>query len=318
MRTTTTDLNPHTLAAIDANLSNGGGDIFSDALLIFNKDILAATVTLSDREARYLVDMYYTWQKTRIRQAHQIRTLSEGGEPNHILVYNMQQTMLMERQAATALDRYVRTRPEYPWLKAVCGIGPVISAGLSAHVRAANPEITTAGKIWRYAGLDPTVTWEKGQKRPWNASLKRLCFLMGCSFVKVKGRDSDFYGKLYERRKEYEAGKNERLEYADLATQTLATKNIQDEDTRHAYELGMLPAGRIHMRCMRWSVKIFLSHYHTVCWWQIHKRLPPAPYAFSHLGHADYIAPPYLSTVPGLEEALIESGLLVKMPEIRM
>jgi hypothetical protein len=33
----------------------------------------------------------------------------------------------------------------------------------------------TAGHIWRYAGLDPTVRWNKGEKRPWNAGLKVLC-----------------------------------------------------------------------------------------------------------------------------------------------
>lgn len=294
-------------------LGIGDSTPFREALLVYGRDILDAATTLSDDEARYLVDMYYIWQKTRIRQAHQIRTLAENGEPNRVLLYNVQQAQLMEKQAQAALLRYVKTRPEWPWLHAVCGIGPVIAAGLAAHVKAADPAITTAGKIWRFAGLDPTVKWEKGQKRPWNASLKRLMFLAGCSFVKVKGRDSDFYGKLYEKRKEYEEGKNERLEYAELAALTLQEKNIQEEHTRHAYELGMLPQGRIHMRSMRWTEKLFLSHYHTVCWWQVHHKLPPAPYAFSHLGHADYIAPPYLNTCPGLEEALIAAGMIVKV-----
>lgn len=53
------------------------------------------------------------------------------------------------------------------------GIGPVISAGLLAHIDI--HRAVTVGHIWRFAGLDPSVKWLKKTKRPWNAGLKVLC-----------------------------------------------------------------------------------------------------------------------------------------------
>ena len=55
-----------------------------------------------------------------------------------------------------------------------------------AHV---NPEkTTTAGKLWAFAGLNPEVKWEAGQKRPWNARLKMLLvYKAGESFIKQSG-----------------------------------------------------------------------------------------------------------------------------------
>ncbi|KKL21523.1 hypothetical protein LCGC14_2444610, partial [marine sediment metagenome] len=54
----------------------------------------------------------------------------------------------------------------------------------------------------------PTVKWGKGKKRPWNASLKVLCWHAGESFVKCHNREHDVYGKLYVERKARELARN--------------------------------------------------------------------------------------------------------------
>ena len=51
------------------------------------------------------------------------------------------------------------------------------------------------------AGLDPTVTWGKGERRPWNAELKVLCWKLGDSFVKVSNKEGALYGRIYRERK---------------------------------------------------------------------------------------------------------------------
>lgn len=43
------------------------------------KDIKQASYVLSDDEARFLVDSYYTMQDNRIRSAAQIRSMNESG-----------------------------------------------------------------------------------------------------------------------------------------------------------------------------------------------------------------------------------------------
>ena len=77
-----------------------------------------------------------------------------------------------------------------PWAMATIGVGPVICAGVIARIDI--HRAPTVGHIWRFAGLDPTQKWEKGKKRPWNTDLKRICWLLGESFVKVINNDDAF------------------------------------------------------------------------------------------------------------------------------
>ena len=143
------------------------------------------------------------------------------------------------------------------------------------------------------AGADPTVEWRKGEKRPWNAALKTLCWKIGESFVKVSGREGDFYGQLYLRRKQYEQARNDSGALADQAARKLERFNIGKEtDAYKAYAVGKLPPAHIHSRAKRWAVKLFLAHYHHVAWTLATGTPPPKPYVISVMGHADFIAPP--------------------------
>lgn len=150
-------------------------------------------------------------------------------------------------------------------------------------------------------------------KRPWNGSLKRLCYLMGESFTKVSNNESDVYGKVYKARKQYETAKNEKGEYANQASEALATKNFGvDTEARKHYLQGHLPPARINRRAQRYAVKLFLSDLHCVMHWCRYGTLPPKPYVIDHLGHADYVGVPNRHLVPGLEEAL--EGVMRKGP----
>lgn len=273
----------------------------------FDKDMKSAATMLTAAEARFLVDSYYSWQESRITQAHRIRTSAEQGEPNRVILYQYQQTEIMEERARLMLNRYAKSRIEGEWLMSICGIGPVIAAGLMCHIDI--EKAPTAGHIWSFAGLDPTKTWEKGQKRPWNASLKRLCFLIGESFVKVSGRDKDVYGKFYRSRKAYEEAKNESKDYAEQATASLERKRYsEDTKARACYEEGKLPPARIHRRSARWATKLFLSHYQTVAWYAKFGNLPPEPFPIGVLGHAHMHVIPNTDMVPGLTQALRDAG----------
>lgn len=251
-------------------------------VLRLSRDLAKAAATLSDDEARYLVDAYYIMQEDRKRSANQVRALGEAVEPNSVIAWLADQSSVLEKQIARALDKYTQAHPMGAWMRSVVGIGPVISAGLLAHI-----DITkapTVGHIWRYAGLDPTSKWEKGQKRPFNASLKRLCWLIGESFVKVKAHDDDVYGKLYDQRKAYEHERNERGDYTEQAQAILKRK--PDHAQRAVYALGKLPDGHLHMRAKRWAVKQFLSDLHGAWYRQHFGTEPPLPYPIAILGHA--------------------------------
>lgn len=272
-----------------------------DAVDKLTKDLKTASVTLSKDEARFLVDAYYTMQEQRIRTANQVRALSESGEPHSVIQWYLGQSETLENQVKRALDAYSGASPLGCWARSICGIGPVISAGLLAHIDVTKP---TVGHIWRFAGLDPTVKWEKGQKRPWNASLKTLCWKMGESFVKVQNNDADVYGKMYAARKQLEAAKNAEHAYKDQAAAMLAAKRIGKETGAYkAYSEGELPDGHLHARAKRYAVKMFLSHYHAVGHFLATGRVAPRPWIIEFGGHAHMKYPPNLEMVPGLREA---------------
>lgn len=255
------------------------------------RDLRDAARTLTVAEARVLVDAYYGMQQDRIRAAHQHRTLGEGGEPHVVMSWLMDQRHFLERQIGRALDAYSGNDPLGQWARSITGIGPIIAAGLLAHIDI--ERAPTVGHIWRFAGLDPTVVWKAKTKRPWNADLKRLCFLIGESFVKVSGNESDVYGKVYKERKELEMRRNEAGAFADQAKAALAAKNFgEDTEARKHYEAGRLPPARIHLRAKRYSVKLFLSAYHHVAYELRYGTPPPKPYILTKDDHVHFLGPP--------------------------
>ena len=152
-----------------------------DAVVRLGRDLVQSMRQLTGQEARYLVDAYYAIQENRKRSSNQERAAGEAQEPHAIFDWMTSNHEVMEAQIKRALDAWTDHDEVGRWAKSVYGIGPVISAGLLAHIDI--NKAPTVGHIWRFAGLDPTATWNKGEKRPWNASLKTLCWKIGESFV---------------------------------------------------------------------------------------------------------------------------------------
>lgn len=350
------------------------------------RDLVVAAKTLSDAEARYLVDLYYQIQGLRIASQNQTRSVDQGvsgrpleeadvdpkvTEPHNVLDWFTMNTAMMEAQIKRALDVYSDQNPVGRWAKSQMGIGPVLASGLLSVLfplmkPSANypNSFSTAGKIWRFAGLDPTQKWfsreqanalveeeikayeaslpkdtltttleflvprialkinrspetlrrqalmgpGKGKKlekitktslsaavaiRPWNASLKVLCWKIGESFIKVQSNPNDYYGKLYAKRKALEQMKNERGDFSELAKDILARKRFgKDTEAYKHLSSGHLPPAQIHARARRYAVKMFLSHLHEVMWRVVHNSAPPVPYVIEHMGHRDYLPVP--------------------------
>lgn len=264
------------------------------------RDLRNAARTLSTEEARYLVDEYYTIQKDRIRAGNRVlamtQTRAEAGqkhEPHEVIAWLGENTGRLERMIHSALDAYSDSQREGRWARLQIGVGPVIAAGLLAHIQLSETSFTNPSKIYRFAGLDPTVVWKKGQKRPWNARLKRLCWILGESFKKTSGHPDSVYGPLYRERKALEVQRNEAGLFAATAEQTLRDRKIEDAETLKAYRAGKLPAGRLDLRATRWAVKHFLTDYWRVCYMVKFGKTPPNPWVIEHGGHTD------LRPVPG-------------------
>ena len=137
-----------------------------------DKDVKRAALLLSQRQARWLVGEYYRIQEMRVRASNQVRASDKDGIPNLCISYSLDGYETMERNLKKVLGDWAAQWTVGRWLQSQTGIGPVISAGLLAHLDIRRCK--TAGHFWAYAGLDPTKEWKKGEKRPWNAELKKI------------------------------------------------------------------------------------------------------------------------------------------------
>ena len=297
-------------------------ELHPDPILVVRKDLKAAASLLTPTEARYLVDLYYQIQDFRKTTANQIRQIGDS-EPTFLIGWVFGNMETTEVEIKKALDVYTthETTGMGKWAKGVMGIGPVISAGLLAHIDIA--KCRTVGSIWRFAGLDPTSKWEKGKKRPWNARLKTLCWLMGQSFEKVSNKEDSLYGKLYKERKAKEWARNVAGEHRESAARILETKNIDKKTQAHLWLSGrvsqsevqkildegdteklstitatkkkdglpMLPPGHIRQRACRWTVKVFLCHWFEEAYRRHHGKESPVIYSIAMLNHAHKIEP---------------------------
>ena len=246
---------------------------------------------MGPQEVRFLVDTYYQVQQRRIASANQERSVEKTEEPVAMLNFIGDLDKHYERKVLQMLQAYAQNNDESLWAMSITGIGPVLAAGLASHI-----DITkapTAGHIWRFAGLDPTLEWKKGERRPFNAKLRTLCWKIGESFIKVQNRESDVYGKVFAARKLLEQERNEAGLFADQAKAKLEKYNIgKTTEAYKAYSVDKLPPAHINARARRYAVKLFLAHYQHVAYESYYKEPPPKPYVIEHLGHAHYIAPP--------------------------
>lgn len=316
-----------------------------EALQKLSKDLKDASKLLSRKEARYLVDIYYAIQDFRMQAASQIRSADEG-EPNNVTEWVFSSTKKIEENVRKALGVFAAEYRVGQWLQGIVGIGPVISAGLLAHLDVRNRP--TAGHFIRFAGIDPSAVWEKKTKRPWNAQLKTLIvFKLGESFVKTQNHPETFYGTLFKQRKAKEWQKNLAGDFAEEAMK--GQERVGDETNASLWYSGvikpewartvleaetvafplsipkhalvtdntklfpMLPPAHIHARARRFVAKIFTSHLHHVMYEDYYNQAPPMPYAFEKLkeqDHRHYIAPPNWPHTGGkrLSELLVDES----------
>lgn len=253
-----------------------------------DRALVQSAATMTVQEARCLVVSYYAVQEHRLAAANQVRPLVDH---HAFITWLLNQNKTLEQQIKRALDAWTDSVPAAKWAKSIIGIGPVLAAGLASTIRI--EEAPTPGHIWRFAGLDPSKEWKRGNPCPWNPDLKRLAYLIGESFVKVSNHKLDYYGRLYAKRKQQETAANENGRFAIQARRKLEQFRIgADTEARKWYEQGKLPPAHIHARARRWAVKFFLAHYHHVAWTLATGAPPAMPYAMSVQGRDGYVLPP--------------------------
>jgi len=295
----------------------------ADEIARLNRDLVVAARTMGDDEARYLVQSFYIMQEDRKRTESQVRSL--GDEPHIVIQWLAEKNRLLEQQIARALDAYTAGHMMGGYMRGIYGIGPVLAAGLLAHIymgrwcfichgrtqhqheqRMADKKlklikhtwqpvhsVPTAGHLWSYGGIagDNQRPWVKGQRRPFNAEFKTLLWKCGQSFMKFSNIEACYYGDVYRRRKAYEVANNEAGRLAHRAAESLPHFKPTTESYTY-YVRCLLPPAHIDARARRYAVKLFLSHLQAVWYQRVFHEPAPKPYAIAYLGHAHYLPPP--------------------------
>lgn len=244
----------------------------------------------SAEEVRALFDLYDDCQRMRIRQGNRVAACKRFKKPVEVCsAHYYQQFALLEENAAKNLIGYVKASPRrvVQWALEVDGAGPILVAGLAAHI-----DITRAphvSSLWRFAGQDPTEVRKKGQKRQHCAALKRICFLLGKSFVYQKNNPEARYAQLYVERKAQELERNVSGAFAAQAKEVLAAKHFEKKTVaRKCYEAGLLPPAHLDARARRYAVKMFLSHWYEIDYEETYGKPPENPWIIGKEGHSHW------------------------------
>ena len=264
-----------------------------------NAEAVLVASKLNNAEARFVVSDYYASQEARKRADMQLRHLGDKAAKSNfpLLNYAAECNAEIEKNILRVLERYASASPVGFWMLEQHGVGPVIAAGMLAHLDI--EQAPTAGHFWRFAGLDPSCRWEKGEKRPYNAALKQLTYHLGECVKRTSNAADSFYGKIYRERKALLVERNERGFNAERAK----TFKTNSAEVRKVLKEGKLPAGNLDRQACNYAAKIFLSHLHAVMFWDKYRKAPPKPFAIQHLGHAHEIWIPMADMFPGFAES---------------
>lgn len=142
----------------------------------FDKDVKATIVTATVADVRFCVQAYYQLQGLRITLAGQLRSIEQGKSGGskvkdknapqaEVLQWLYNNILGMENEIKRAMNIWSDSNTVASWCKQVCGIGPVISAGLAAHF-----DVTKAPSVahfYSYSGYndnnDPWLGKEKAK-----------------------------------------------------------------------------------------------------------------------------------------------------------
>lgn len=200
-----------------------------------------------ESEIKYLIDYYYQIQKHRIEVGNQIFALKERGEKYVTIEMIFSDLNTIESKVEKIITQEIKNHPMWPWFKAVKGIGPIFAAGLATRIDIVKAE--HASSVWKYAGLAPGQKRVKGQKIDYDPWVKTLCWKIGESFIKTKGK----YREIYDTSKAY-------YQHKFPKEIQLTDANGKPKLSKEGKPIMLYNKAHIHNMSRRRTVKLFLSH----------------------------------------------------------
>jgi hypothetical protein len=174
--------------------------------------------------------------------------------------------------------------PAYPWFSKVKGVGKENIGKVVATIDIKKAD--TISSLWKYGGFDvvngKAPKREKGGgKLTYNSQLRSMCWRLGSSLMRAKGKFYDYYES--QKRMYVES-------YNNHGIKIVPTNQLPKKDNKHYEPKEMITEGHLHNRALRKMIKLFLA-----CLWIEWRKAEglevTKPYAIDKLGHDHYISP---------------------------
>lgn len=191
----------------------------------------------------------------------------------------------LEDFADSRLTTLIQSHPAYEWFEKVKGVGKENISKVVGLV-----DIEKAEKIsslWKFAGyhVDDNGKAPKrkknGGKLSYNSRLRTMCWRLGGSLMKGRGRFYEYYAQ--------EKDKYVKRFISEGVKIVPATKLPKKDGKRYEPE-GIVSEGHVHNMALRKMIKLFLS-----CLWLVWREkcgLPTRlPYAMEYQNHTTFIDP---------------------------
>jgi len=231
-----------------------------------------------------LVDAALTIERLRVasevRQSHLARQGKQDPETDEL----HRRIKDLEDFVDGRVAHLIESHPAYPWFSLVKGVGKENIAKVVALIDITRDD--TPSSLWKFAGfsVDDGIAPRRirgGGKLSYNSQLRSLCWRLGSSLVRAKGKFYDYY--LKEKDKYYQRYENQGVEIVP------ATSLPKKNGKRYEPD-GMISEGHIHNMALRKMIKLFL-----VCLWVVWREEEglsvTKPYAIDRLWHNSYIDP---------------------------
>lgn len=242
------------------------------------------TETIVQSTLSSLVDASLSIEKVRVRTQVRQSHLKIQGRQDSETDKLLERLEKLEAYVDGRVAQHIIVHPAYPWFSRVKGVGKENIGKVIAPVDI--NKASTISSLWKFAGMSvedgKAPKREKGGgKLTYNSQLRTMCWRLGSSLMRAKG-------KFYEY---YEAQKTRYQEtYASKGISIVPAAALPKQNNKRYEPETMISEGHVHNQALRKTIKLFLA-----CLWLVWREangLPlTKPYAIEKLGHDTFIDP---------------------------
>lgn len=237
-----------------------------------NKDILNT-----------LVDAVLVIEKLRVASQVRQTHLSLQGRKDIETDELLKRINDLEKYVDGRVAVFIKGHPAYHWFSKVKGVG---KENIGKVVGLVDIEkANTISALWKFSGFSVenghSPKRSKGEKLCYNSQLRSMCWRLGSSLLRAKGKFYDYY--LKEKEKYIQRYENQGVKI--VPANALPKKNGKRYEPEN-----VIADGHVHNQALRKMIKLFLA----CLWltWREAEGLPvTAPYSIDILKHDSFIEP---------------------------